>query len=84
MDHQEFADKQLNETIEALCRSKVEEFRLIGYEHVTVSDIWNCVSHKYEKEGYPELHQLVNDILSLKSTQFMNYMTLSAFRGSRF
>ncbi|MNJ41157.1 Post-transcriptional regulator ComN [compost metagenome] len=84
MDQQEFAERQLNDTIESLCRSKVDEFRLIGYEHVTVADIWDCVSHKYEKEGYPELHQLVNDILSLKSTQFMNYMTLSAYRGSRF
>lgn len=80
----EFDEEQLNEAIEGLCQSKAEEFRLIGYEHVSGLDIWECVSQKYEKEGRPALHQMVNDILSLKATQFMNYMTISAYRGSRF
>ncbi|WP_334075682.1 MULTISPECIES: post-transcriptional regulator [Paenibacillus] len=84
MAEDEMSEKQLNEAIESLCVSKAEEFRLIGYEHVTGRDIWECVSQKYEKEGFPPLYQLVNDILSLKATQFMNYMTISAFRGSRF
>lgn len=84
MTEGEMTEQQLNEAIESLCRSKAEEFRLIGYEHVTGADIWECVSHKYEKNGPPPLHQLVNDILSLKANQFMNYMTISAYRGSRF
>lgn len=84
MAEDDFGEEQLNEAIEGLCQSKAEEFRLIGYEHVTGPDIWECVSQKYEKDGYPALHQMVNDILSLKSTQFMNYMTISAYRGSRF
>ncbi|MNO56767.1 Post-transcriptional regulator ComN [compost metagenome] len=84
MAEEEFTEKHLNEAIESLCRSKAEEFQLIGYEHVTEADIWACVSQKYDKEGFPPLHQLVNDILSLKATQFMNFMTISAFRGSRF
>lgn len=77
-------EKELNEAIESLCLSKAEEFRLIGYEQVTGPDIWECVNQKYEKNGFPPLYQLVNDILSLKATQFMNYMTISAYRGSRF
>ncbi|MBA9088272.1 hypothetical protein FHR92_004768 [Fontibacillus solani] len=84
MAEEEFTEKHLNEAIETLCQSKAEEFRLIGYEHVTGSDIWACINQKYEKNGFPPLHQLVNDILSLKATQFMNYMTISAYRGSRF
>lgn len=80
----ELNEKELNEAIEGLCRSKAEEFRLIGYEHVTGPDVWECVSQNYEINGFPPMHQLVNDILSLKATQFMNYMTISAFRGSRF
>lgn len=77
-------ERELNDAIENLCRSKAEEFRLIGYEHVTGAEIWNCVSQKYDKDGIPPMHQLVNDILSLKVTQFMNYMTISAYRGSPF
>lgn len=78
------SDQELNEIIENLCLSKVEEFVLLGYEHVTGKDIWDCVSDKYRKTGLPSLHQIVNDILSLKSTAFMNWMTISMYRGAQF
>lgn len=71
----------LNTVIENLCTSKAEEFRLLGYEHVSGKDIWDCVSSKYVKSGSPALHQIVNDVLSLKTTQFMNWMTMCAYRG---
>lgn len=76
-------DHELSEAIDELCKSKAEEFRLFGYEQVTADDIWECISQKYKKEGIPPIHRLVNDILTLKATAFMNYLTLSAFRGSR-
>lgn len=81
---QTISDLELSEVIENLCLSKVEEFVLLGYEHVTGKDIWDCVSDKYRKTGVPSLHQIVNDILSLKSTQFMNWMTISMYRGAQF
>ncbi len=77
-------DLELNEVIESLCLSKVEEFIMLGYEHVSGKDIWDCVSDKYRKTGVPSLHQIVNDILSLKSTAFMNWMTISMYRGAQF
>ncbi|WP_338042382.1 post-transcriptional regulator [Paenibacillus alba] len=83
MDHGP-SDTELNEIIESLCLSKVEEFVLLGYEHVSGKDIWDCVSDKYRKTGVPSLHQIVNDILSLKSTQFMNWMTISMYKGAQF
>ena len=75
---------ELNAVIEELCNSKAEEFHLIGYEHVTGKEVWECVNSKYEKKGQPELHQIVNDILSLKATQFMNFMTMSIYKGTQF
>lgn len=81
---EEMDDHELEKAIELLCCSKAEEFQLVGYQYVTSKDVWNCVSHKYEKQGIPPLHQLVNDILSLKATSFMNFMTVSAYRGSSF
>jgi len=74
-------EEEMNAMIEQLCMSKAEEFRLIGYEHVNGQDIWECVSDKYHKKGTPPLYQVVNDILSLKVTQFMNYITLNMYRG---
>ncbi|MDF2925100.1 MAG: hypothetical protein K0R57_4014 [Paenibacillaceae bacterium] len=71
----------LSTVIENLCYSKADEFRLLGYEHVSGLDIWDCISSKYAKTGTPPLHQIVNDILSLKTTQFMNWMTMRAYTG---
>ncbi|MEK3731379.1 MULTISPECIES: post-transcriptional regulator [Paenibacillus] len=84
MEPVDMNSEELMRTIDMICQSKVEEFRLIGYEYVTTVDIWNCVSSKYEKDGLPSLHKLVNDILSLKATALMNYMTISAYKGSPF
>jgi hypothetical protein len=81
---QVLSEFELNEVIESLCLSKAEEFKLIGYEHVSGKEVWDCVSDRYRKLGIPALHQIVNDILSLKSTQFMNWMTMSAYKGARF
>lgn len=75
------SEEELNDTIAQLCRSKAEEFHLIGYEQVTGADVWECVSDKYHKKGVPALYEIVNDILSLKITQFMNFVTLNMYRG---
>jgi hypothetical protein len=77
------SELELNEIIQDLCLSKVEEFRMLGYEYVTGKDIWDCVSDKYRKTGSPPLHRIVNDILSLKSNQFMNWMTISVYKGAQ-
>lgn len=75
----QWKDQELNEMIESLCISKAEEFRMLGYEHVTGQDIWNCVSGRYTEGKTPQLHEIVNDILSLKVVQFMNYMMVRAY-----
>lgn len=76
-------DEEMSRMIEQLCESKAEEFRLLGYEQVKGADVWECVSDKYHKKGTPSLHVVVNDILSLKVTQYMNFITLSLYRGER-
>ncbi|BFH61223.1 MULTISPECIES: post-transcriptional regulator [Paenibacillus] len=81
---EQMSESEIDAVIEALCQSKAEEFRLVGYEYVTSKDVWKCISSKYEKEGIPPLYKLVNDILSLKALTFMNYMTISAYKGSSF
>nr|WP_274362780.1 MULTISPECIES: post-transcriptional regulator [unclassified Paenibacillus] len=66
--------------IEEVCNSKAEEFHMLGYDRVSGKDIWDCVSSKYKET--PPIHKVVNDILSLKPTQFMNWMTLSVWKMS--
>ncbi|MCZ8514617.1 hypothetical protein O9H85_19755 [Paenibacillus filicis] len=77
------SDEELSGVLEELCRSKAEEFRMLGYEQVIGKDIWDCVSDKYKKTGIPPLHRIVNDILSLKVTGFMNWMTMSIYKDAR-
>ncbi|SMF89114.1 Post-transcriptional regulator [Paenibacillus uliginis N3/975] len=84
MGMESMSEEELASMINMICSSKAEEFRMIGYEYVTVDDVWNCVSSKYKKQGMPSLHKLVNDVLSLKATSLMNYMTISAYKGSSF
>lgn len=80
----ELTEAELSEVVEHICNSKAEEFRMLGYEHVTGKEIWDCVSDKYHKTGVPSLHRVVNDILSLKATQFMNWMTMNIYRDRPF
>ena len=80
----ELSEKELDDVIEQLCHSKAEEFKLLGYEQVTGQEVWDCVSEKYAKDGMPQLHRVVGDILSLKPTELMNWMTMGAFKGKLF
>jgi hypothetical protein len=80
----DMSEEELNKVIEELCMSKAEEFRMLGYEHVDGREIWACVSDTYTKKGTPSLNRIVNDILSLKVTNFMNWMTISAYKGAQF
>ncbi|WP_342562549.1 post-transcriptional regulator [Paenibacillus sp. FSL R7-0345] len=81
MESEPWKYEELSDVIEAMCASKAEEFRLLGYEYVTGKDIWECMIRKYEKEGQPPLYKLVNDIYSLKVTTYMNSLMLASYRG---
>ncbi|RXT14752.1 post-transcriptional regulator [Ammoniphilus sp. CFH 90114] len=72
--------EDLKKQMSQVCRSKAEEFQMLGYENVTPEEIWECVSSAYKKE-IPLIHRIVNDILSLKVTKFMNWMTMKVYRG---
>lgn len=83
MDDLDMSRKDLDAYLGKCCESKADEFRMLGYEHVTGEEVWDCVVERYARKDKPRLHQAVNDILSLKTTQFMNWMTLSVFKGKQ-
>lgn len=74
------SESELTQSIEDLCNSKAEEFRMYGYENVTGEQVWACVSESY-REGWPRPHRLANDILSLKPNRFMNWLMLSVYKS---
>ncbi|GEN33076.1 post-transcriptional regulator [Aneurinibacillus danicus] len=69
----------LDEKLAYVCEIKAQEFAMLGYEDITVEEIWQCVSEKYKE--IPRLHKVVNDILSLKPGRWMNWMTMRAYKG---
>ncbi|WP_286886183.1 post-transcriptional regulator [Aneurinibacillus sp. UBA3580] len=69
----------LDEKLAYVCEIKVQEFAMLGYEDITMEEIWECVSEKYKE--MPPLHKVVNDILSLKPGRWMNWMTMRAYKG---
>lgn len=73
------SDDELWESVEHLCEVKAEEFRMYGYDNVTAEQIWACVSDSY-RHGLPRLNRLVNDIMSLKATNFMNWRMISVYK----
>ncbi len=75
------SNDELSKQIEGLCNSKAEEFEIMGYEHISGKDIWKYVSEKYGEGELPPIHKIVNDILTMKITAFMNWMTLNAYKG---
>lgn len=75
-----FTEDELFMQVYNLCKSKSEEFALLGYENVSPKEIWECVSASYKE--IPPLHRLVNDILSLKTTKYMNWQMMNVYRNN--
>jgi len=64
-------------------KSKDEEFRMYGMKEVSVEDIWLCLLKKKWKKPKESTHlyEVVADIISLTSSQYMTYKTVQAYRS---
>ncbi|WP_046173934.1 post-transcriptional regulator [Domibacillus indicus] len=62
--------------------SKVEEFRLLDYQTAETATLWRYLLSKKWKKTDEErpLSRLVGDILSVKPSDYMNFMQLAAFK----
>lgn len=71
------------EQLKIVIDSKVEEFRVLGYDRVTTKDVWECLKVKKWRKVDQELKlfQLVNDVLSLSTSDYMTYLTMQAYKS---
>jgi hypothetical protein len=71
------------EKVKPALKSKAEELNLLGIGAVKEDDVWLYLTQKKWKRPKEEihLHELVNDILSLNSSQFMTFMTIEAYKS---
>ncbi|MBW7651394.1 post-transcriptional regulator [Anoxybacillus sp. ST4] len=75
--HDKMGEMTVNrEQLMPALQCKVDELKLLGYEQATVEDVWNCLMMKKWKKNNEEkrLFELVNDVLSLRATDYMAYI----------
>lgn len=74
--------ERLRDELMPALQCKYEEFRLLGYDRVTIEQIWECLLQKKWKKWSEEkkLYELVNDILSLSVGEYMAFLTMESYR----
>lgn len=69
------------EVVKPALHSKHIEFSYMGYSIATTDEIWNCLTnHVWQGDPEKKLHQVVQDILHLSSSTYMNYLTLHTYQ----
>jgi hypothetical protein len=63
--------------------SKVEEFQLLGYGVITMQELWKYLTKKKWKKvkEEPLMYRMIADILSTKPGDYMNFITVEAYRA---
>ncbi|GMA59842.1 post-transcriptional regulator [Alicyclobacillus fastidiosus] len=77
--HEEAQIRPYLKELLSLCATKVEEFRLLGYEEANLEQVWSFVCAKLPKDA--PIHQIVDFILCIRVMDFMNYQTIEAYKG---
>ncbi|CAI6287475.1 post-transcriptional regulator [Bacillus subtilis] len=63
--------------------SKLEEFKILGYDDVELESLWSYLTDKkWKKKTELNIYELASDILSVKIGEFMNYATVESFKTS--
>ncbi|MBA9025697.1 MULTISPECIES: post-transcriptional regulator [Bacillaceae] len=67
--------------VKPVLRNKVEELRLFGLDEVNENELWGCLVSKRWKKPEPDIHihEIVQDILTLSSNQYMTYKMIEAY-----
>jgi hypothetical protein len=63
--------------------SKLEEFQLLGYDTISEKELWEyLVKKKWKKVNTDKrLFEVVQDILSIKVSDYMSFATIEAFKS---
>lgn len=64
--------------------SKQKEFHLLGYEDVTIEQLWRCLhTFSWKEKQHLHLYEVVQDILQLTNEDYMNYLRLHAMKADK-
>lgn len=66
--------------------SKLEEFRLLGYDAITEQEFWEFLIKKKWRKAKEEakLFEIIQDILSVKVSDYLSYAQIEAYKTAEF
>ncbi|WML47413.1 post-transcriptional regulator [Neobacillus sp. PS3-34] len=66
--------------------SKLDEFRIHGYDSISVEEFWTFLIRKKWKKAKEEkkLYEIVQEILSVKVSDYLSYNTIESLKKSDF
>ncbi|MBS4215516.1 post-transcriptional regulator [Bacillus sp. FJAT-49825] len=66
--------------------SKLEEFRLLGYDSVSESELWEYLTKKKWRKVTDEkkLYEIIQDILSIKVSDYISFATIETYKTAEF
>jgi hypothetical protein len=77
---------QFRTKVEPALLSKLEEFQMLGYDSVSEEGLWDFLTRKKWKKVKDEkkLYEIVDDILSVKVSDFISYTTIETYKNNDF
>lgn len=78
--------ERFRKTVEPALFSKIEELRLLGYGTIKEGQLWEYLTTKKWKRVKEDmkLYEIVDDILSLKPGEYMNFASVEALKLTDF
>lgn len=69
------------EEVYPILLSKQNEFLSIGYDDVSIDQIWTClVERVWKNNPNKKLHEIVQDIFHLRASTYMGFITINALQ----
>jgi hypothetical protein len=77
---EQLTTEQFQQFIDEICQRKCDDFAMLGYQGIAHTDILQCVLTRYAKSDWPDLHELVEDVVSLQINDYMTWRSLSVYK----
>ncbi|WP_090775676.1 post-transcriptional regulator [Shouchella lonarensis] len=60
---------------------KLEEFHDLGYRHVQLQDLWEClITSERKKKSYVPFYAFVDACLSMRPQDYMTWVTMKSYQ----
>jgi Post-transcriptional regulator len=72
--------------VEPALISKLEEFRLLGYDSISENGLWEFLMKKKWKKVKEEkrIYEIIDDILSIKVSDYISFTTIETYKNNDF